>query len=604
MRRKSGFSGLARKARVGAGALFFAVAALSGLPAAVATDVQAIHDAALNATVRVRAHGFVASGFWYGDSDRQLITNLHAVLPRQGKQSTRIEVKCGDYWDSAKVVKVLQDADLVLLETERLTWKDMGCQPLTRLSLTPPQPKEKLDLFGYRPENDVTPFQKETVKQSMRGDETLERIVDDNLRESVRRLGIPDATLPLYYVGSGLYPGFSGGPVINSSGALVGVVDGGLDNGLKSHAWVIPASNIQRLMASNTSTPPDVVLKPEYGIGFSGEMATLPENSTVVMQPDTGAPYEFVYIKTRSMADLLMTADPADGLREVLDAVLPDIETDAEMALAFDIYQELDLGLIVAVPRGSSLQYQQEGDFLMLEESDDSAVFLIKHERAPQFAGAQQLSHEDLVELAMDTVNGCDRNGGEYVSCVVDESLVRTLDYGADGKVVRFGYTETDLRTGEQTYYYDSIVIRGEDLFYIEAAIDFTEGSAVAECLAQQTASACGRRYWDAAALMLATQLTTVDSMESALEASAVVYGASDYIENDSEGFQESGASSTGNNYPADARVSYLAPNGVEAFVWVDGTGWLVNIGGQLAEAVETYRWNPGDGSDFVNLQY
>lgn len=596
---------------------------LLGTQNLVQANIQAIHDSALKATVRVEAHGFAASGFMYGNSDRQLVTNLHAVLPREGVPSTSIRVKCGNNYDIARVVRVLREADLVLLETENVSLTDMGCLPLRELEIAAPQPKEKLDLFGFRPGNSRTALHKETVKLSAKsGSENLEGLVDDNMVDTVRGLRMPDPKLPLYHVGTGLYPGFSGGPVLNHSGKLVGVVDGGLDNGLKSHAWVIPAINIQKLIDSPpTSTLPSIPLRPEFGIGFSGKISAGPGNSNVTMQSG-GNSYQFEYIKTRTLKEILRTADPTEGLDELFQMFVPEIETDAEARLAFDIYQELDLGLIVAVPSGRTLIYDPENDLLFLEGSSDQAAFAIKHDRNTDYSSGMYMSHDDLYDLSKDSAfSSCTGENGQSFVC--DLETVRTFDYGGEGKLVRFGYTEENLLTGEKFYNYDSLVSRGADLFYITAVIDDTQEGSVGLCLQQPSESACGSAYWDVVALTIATQLTTVNGLLAPDEGASVQTFAAqcmgcvgDDNDNDSAAFQDSGnlaayaqgapdgGALTSEDLLNPTGFFYMGRDGRDVFVYTGGTDWLVNIGGQMERAVEINRATSPDGSVSATLQY
>ncbi|MGI9272218.1 MAG: trypsin-like peptidase domain-containing protein [Woeseiaceae bacterium] len=323
--------------------------------------------------------GQSATGFLW-ESDRQVVTSLHAVLHKRLPGRT-IKVFCGGVPTVAQVSKVYQAADLVLLTTESPV---RGCKVFTdsfrgmSSASLKPDPDTLLYTFGWRGAASSS-IKRELKKEEVGGDETLEGLIpNEKTKDILRALRLPEMSLDIYLVdGDGLGGGFSGGPVVNASGKLLGIVDGGLDNGGSDYNWMIPATRLNDLKDSSSRELPRVdltLLENHFSAGLvvsSGvqseiDFATNP-NSARPMPPSdlsaggepprVGSRYHFVLTKTRTLDSIIRSADAkiGGGINRLLSTYRNAVGDDVRHRLSFDIFEDDERGLIIAVPHGQGL---------------------------------------------------------------------------------------------------------------------------------------------------------------------------------------------------------------------------------------------------------
>ncbi len=488
--------------------LAFPAPAMSQIPEAKVQQVQ-------RAMVRVVANGHASSGFVYGPDYRQVITALHAVLP----QTQDITISCRGVETDAEVVRVLRKADLVLLQASK-NLKEFGCATLEDVSFDKPPLGAELTAFGFRPDNSLSAFSQPLKKGS--GDpETLYGLVPDAARNKIVELAMPDANLPLYYVNGSVFPGFSGGPVFDKGGNLVGVVQGGLDKGLGSHAWLIPAVNIQSLLnPAQGDSLPDI--NPSE-FGFSAPAASNTKDSYIEFS-DRGVKYQWVKTKTRSFDELYQTADPALGLDTLLDNILPEVETYAEHSLTFDIYEEMNHGLIIAVPEGQALKLDQDEYYwALVAEGEDSdtliavpATLTVDHAlegSTYQDSNGREVHPSDDGYFAAYVAHLKQMWAKTGRTMTLDSGLWNDIRYENGNKILRLGYTLESPDSDYIGYYYESLLVKGEEVLQVEADLDVSADSEVTRCLQEGTADVCGDPYWRQVSFMLAGQLSSFASL-------------------------------------------------------------------------------------------
>jgi hypothetical protein len=192
----------------------------------------------------------------------------------------------------------------------------------------------------------------------------------------VQAAGLPslDAEV-LFLEGGHLTFGHSGAPLIDASGAVAAIVDGGLEQGAADTNWAISAARLPQLAASNEPAPQD-------GAGsdnlFSGEVVDAAELSQPAApppppltgrtstQPLPAAPSfqvptirtyrcgnaSLVKTRTREFQQLYASSDGAVSLLQFVNLFGPYLRPDDR----FDIYQELFTGATVVVPAGAPLR--------------------------------------------------------------------------------------------------------------------------------------------------------------------------------------------------------------------------------------------------------
>ena len=345
-----------------------------------------------------RGPGYASAFVW--KEKRHVVTSLHAMRPAEDAQvwlSWAGPDGKNRQWE-ARVIKVHEEADLVMLEVQESPehgWP--GWTPLTRAG----------EVGGYGTELIALGYWISSPKHLPRflvvatPDNTLSAL-PTQYANKLKELGIPSMDLKVpQFDQSSLAPGYSGAPVLAMDGTLMAIGDGGIDAGARDVSWGIPATELAKLEASTVTELPaslvnapthysaeDVRLPPKKegaADAAAGAGEQVPETSTTAaaanlnsMTIEELSEFEielivygevtFFYTKTRTLGELLESANEVDR-EEILEMISElgeaafDLENDADLALEvfadlleYDIYEDANSGIIVAVPSGTSLR--------------------------------------------------------------------------------------------------------------------------------------------------------------------------------------------------------------------------------------------------------
>ncbi len=395
-----------------------------------------------NSVVRVivgagTSNSRAASGFVWEDN-RLVVTSLHAV-----PAGLDIVVKCKGASFPARVAGVLSDADLILLQTDSPT----SCIPLNQGQMSSQKPGfgEALYTLGYF-ESSQAMTSRDMTKQHA-SPEVLRHLAQGEALQLLKKYGIPDLDLDIYYVQGGLLPGYSGAPVVDRDNRLVGIVDGGLNKGMSNYNWVIPATNLNRLtgkmQAGDTAIPPEVAIM--QGILFSSPSANTGDVDVIAFSQND-RDFRFIQTKTSSLLELALTSDDPEGIVSLLNSYANAVGLSEdqyyEMAdrLKFDIYEDERLGLIIAVPAAQGLSFEelQPGYEFLISETEtpgDGFVQFEVFEEGLAPAGSDWFGYGDpeyLDKLIQGLIADCADWGNE---CELDNNSVRALTF-ADGTMI------------------------------------------------------------------------------------------------------------------------------------------------------------------------
>ncbi len=323
----------------------------------------------------------ICSGFlWKKNS--WVVTSLHGMKP-----GANINVLYpGKEIRPAKIIKVMKDPDLVLLETSNsdgsaLTLKGEAV-PLNTFGTS--QKNNILHALGYW--SDASSSQVIDIKHADFNPEKLDGILPEKYKKQLVEMTFPSIHDDIYGLNGGsLLPGFSGSPVYNGKGELVAIGDGGIEAGALNVSWSIPASNLARLEASTTSELPASMMHVPFL--FSAEVsvpvtddaqqeATLqaasePGNEQYGIAMQSTDHYDsfkhgnlsFYQTKRRSFEEMKRTTlDTANlqGLVELITYFRVKLKYED---YNFDVYQlqgdgsDNDPGFVLTLPSGSNLHY-------------------------------------------------------------------------------------------------------------------------------------------------------------------------------------------------------------------------------------------------------
>jgi hypothetical protein len=350
-----------------------------------------------------------------------VVTSLHLV---SGYKDSKIIVKY-KFPYRAKIKSVLLDADLVLLEIEPspIPGKELPDRdPIMAIMLAPPKYKDEVTALGYYRDTEGLRAI-ELNKGYIEKPEILGRLVPQNTKEELKKGKLPDLNLPIYYMTGSLLPGYSGAPIFNQQGQLLGIGNGGLENGAASTSWVIPASNLSRLERSKVTLVPGSLLKASQlftgdrvqrqsvsaslvnglsqnlaasdqgvasGINVLADLGllffNLPDVSNITMfskahatapmladsrlgrvngfkrlQPVDYEQFTFFKVKSRRYSEMLSSSNDPQGINKVVDLFeyIFSGYTVDPYEFMFDVYADTPTGLNIVLPEGVNLQVDQ-----------------------------------------------------------------------------------------------------------------------------------------------------------------------------------------------------------------------------------------------------
>ncbi|MFZ4287481.1 S1 family peptidase [Variovorax sp. HJSM1_2] len=319
----------------GAAALALRLSGKAGAqPAAQASDILAGANASV---VKIDAGTYTASGFLWPDT-QHVVTALHVVDSAQNvvghwvDAQGRIEAS-----HPLLVERLLKSADLVLLRLPKPL-----ARPALQLNTSLPQVKQTMDALGFAMNS---PGASATEVKRRFGGDRLSAILPPKVLATLT--DYPSASLEILNLEGNLVPGLSGAPLLDNRGRVVGVANGGLEEGAVGICWGIPAKHLEQLALSNTTELPRAqAVKLRFAADLQPNVKTLPALNGVTL----------TRLRSRSFAQLAASADDQLGLRQlanVFQAFQPE-------HFQYDIYQDLQLGATLAVPQGATLRTQGE----------------------------------------------------------------------------------------------------------------------------------------------------------------------------------------------------------------------------------------------------
>lgn len=332
----------------------------------------------------------VASGFVW-QAPNQVVTSLHVLSP---DPKAKLIIEFGKKRRKSKVKAVLPEADLVLLEVSR-PLKDWT--PLDKFEGQKPKYKSLVTALGFN-KGALGMSTRELVKGYAKP-EVLEQLLPGKAARILAKTDMPSVSLPIYYLDGSLLPGYSGSPVVNDNGDLIGIGNGGLESGASSVSWVIPATNLLALEKSSISTLPKplartkklftldkvdagghnayIIHQPEYispALAFWRSIIpsayAAPADLAIESEDDLSwelpanvfrevlyQNFQFVRVKTRTFAQMLASSGRPKSISHALtlfQEFFPNYKI-AYSDLEFDVYTDAHYGLNIIVPHGVDL---------------------------------------------------------------------------------------------------------------------------------------------------------------------------------------------------------------------------------------------------------
>ena len=276
----------------------------------------------------------IATGFIY--SSREFaVTAYHAV---SGASHVIVRYENSLVERSGTVVKIYKFADLALIRISNpFDVSPLSVSPATAVT------NQDLTALGYY----LDAVSMDQRRLSVSSSNPLKNILASKNITEVQDNGCPGLDLNVHKLQDNpLLPGLSGCPIFNGQGQVVGIGDGGLENGAYSISWAIPANHITTLMSMPESSSGSTIQSTVY---FSADIIATAEQRTLDI-----AGLHFLKLRTRSLTDIATASatDDLTGLHQMIATFPPAID---KTRIMFDIYQEATSGAVMVIPANMNM---------------------------------------------------------------------------------------------------------------------------------------------------------------------------------------------------------------------------------------------------------
>ena len=309
--------------------------------------------------VRVKSGNKFSTGFFF-ESGKQIIATLHSIgNPNQ----IEVYLPSQKSWCNVQLSRISKKSDLVLLSLK-------NCESdhyLKTENIAKTTIDSKVFTVGYYGSNDK--YQDRDFTVGLIEGKRLKDLLEASAEQEIRSLGFPSLDTEIVYLKGQLLHGFSGSPIVDLNGKIIGVADGGLENGAAGISWCITSSALKELIYATDTFPVNSLQK--VNTLFAEEIAASDAKSISNEQ------FTFQLIKSRTFDELNATGNyteyPEMGMYQVLQAL--DQEGIVYNNFSFDIYLEATTGATIALPKGMELK--QEDGLFYATTYDNQIVILI-----------------------------------------------------------------------------------------------------------------------------------------------------------------------------------------------------------------------------------
>lgn len=266
---------------------------------------------------------------------RWIVTALHIV---SGCKRLSVRSQSAGALRTVRLLRVSKQSDLALLGLD----EDLpGVEPLSSSSVSP-EVDDVLKAVGYQL---GAPTLSDVPLRVALGSSALRDMLPESVRKEISAAGSPGLSLTVLRLDGHLLPGLSGAPILESAGLVVGVGDGGLENGAASISFGIPVRYLAELEASTEPISGTVGLSFAH---FSAELEAVGETEITC----GGIPFRRA--RTRAFDEVVVSSDDPRGAHQLLQALSMTAPIHPG-SLRFDIYENQQTGAVVVVPEGMQL---------------------------------------------------------------------------------------------------------------------------------------------------------------------------------------------------------------------------------------------------------
>ncbi len=336
---------------------------LAGLTFWVISSAQASPG---NSVVRIKVDNdrgtSVGTGFIWPDPG-YVVTALHVVA---GATKISVYSESGKKSSSAKIHTALLEPDLALLKLDR----DLGLSPL-REAIADPNSTETHFIWGYP--HDVAEMTRHKVEMvgGLSQFPSLASLFKNKrqLENTIGSQGYPALEAKIFRI-TKIQPGHSGAPILDNSGKVIGIGDGGLRDGLGGLNWAIPSAHyLPKLVNSRDPIPESNSAQSNlFNVSINEKPITFTETARHVLRRVWSAPILEIL---NSMEDENLFDDYRD-----LDASAREDANRSLESATVDVYEDEETGATFAVPKGMKFRYDTDDKLMVVSNESGPRMFI------------------------------------------------------------------------------------------------------------------------------------------------------------------------------------------------------------------------------------
>ena len=298
------------------------------------------------------------TGWCYNDA-LHVVTALHVVAGIPDKDIS-VFSEVSKKRSKANVVKVLREADLVLLKLD----SDIGLKPLT-LDVVDPNSTGEFYVWGYP--HGIPTMSGDYIRFSLsHGNQPIlnNLLQNEKLKKDLEKQKYPQLNAKILRLSSTIQPGHSGAPIFNSSGKVIGIADGGLRAGTARLNWAFPASlYVPKLFSSN-----------ERPFPTERSIQSNLYSSNIIVTENISEEEQYKMIEaevsnnTIEIDNLSVTKTWTANYNEIIETMFEE-DVDDILAITseyginmndtwYDVYEDFNTGATITIPAGEHMVYE------------------------------------------------------------------------------------------------------------------------------------------------------------------------------------------------------------------------------------------------------
>lgn len=346
-----------------------------------------IKDDVAKSIVRISSGSKGSTGFFWKNG-KTIIATFHSI---GNSSDVQVWPSGSDHPYKARIKKVHKKSDLVMIEIidPKFTSKNY----LTQLYPSKPEVDTRSFTVGYN--SGTSRWISRDFIVGACETNNLKSLIPDRLHTRVTDLGFPGLDIEIIYLEGHLLHGFSGSPVVDYQGRLMGIADGGLENGAASISWCISVSNLRNLENSTESivvlnqklvdnlfsgdlTANDLMMRDSVaGMDTIQGLDTLRWNDTLFLPNSEEVinlgQYKFHKIKSRTFDQLDLTGKYSSTDEFGLYSLLANFRMYNYESFLYDIYVEENTGATMVIPAGETFKLMDS----MITGGDEKIKFYL-----------------------------------------------------------------------------------------------------------------------------------------------------------------------------------------------------------------------------------